>query len=68
MLKDTSRVHNTSFNVNDFEQDPKEYIRKAMEKYAGQTFVIQPGPEGGDTREVYIPTEQEMKQKTIVVE
>jgi hypothetical protein len=61
LLKDTSRVHNTSFTVNDFESDPKEYIKKAVEKYSGNTFVIHPGPEGGQVRQVYIPTEAERK-------
>lgn len=50
LLKDASRVHNTSFTVNDFESDPKEYIKKAVEKYSGNTFVIHPGPEGGQVR------------------
>jgi DHHC palmitoyltransferase len=47
MLKDTSRAHNTSFNVNEFDHDPKEYIKKAMKKYGGRVFTIPPGPEGG---------------------
>jgi hypothetical protein len=60
LLKDASRVHNTSFTVNDFEHDPKEYIQKAVKKYGGNTFIINPGPEGGEVREVYVPTEEEM--------
>jgi hypothetical protein len=40
LLKDSSKVHNTSFNVNDFEHDPRDYIRKAVEKYSGNTFLI----------------------------
>lgn len=68
LLKDASRVHNTSFNVNDFDHDPKDYIKKAMKKYAGHTFVIPPGAEGGPVKEAYIPTEEEQSAKTIVVE
>lgn len=68
LMKDTSRMHNTSFNVNDFEHDPKVYIQKALKKYAGSTFVIPPGPEGGQIQEVYIPTEEEQNLRTIVVE
>ena len=40
MLKDTSRMHNTSFNTNDFEVDPRDYINKGLKKYAGSTFLI----------------------------
>lgn len=40
LLKDASRVHNTSFTVNDFECDPNEYIAKAVKKYGGNTFLI----------------------------
>ena len=68
LLKDASRAHNTSFTVNDFECDPKEYVEKAIKKYGGNTFVIHAGPEGGDAKEVYVPTLEEMNQKTIVVE
>jgi len=45
LLKDASKVHNTSFTVNDFEHDPKDYIQKAIDKYSGNTFLIQGGPE-----------------------
>jgi hypothetical protein len=38
--KDSSKVHNTSFTVNDFEHDPRDYIRKAMDKYSGNTFLL----------------------------
>ncbi len=68
LLKDTSRGQNTSFTPNDFDSDPKEYIKKALEKYGGNTFIIKAGPEGGQDREVYVPTEAERKQKTIIVE
>ena len=68
LLKDASRVHNTSFTVNDFEHDPKEYIQKSLQKYGGNTFLIGPGPEGGEAREVYVPTEEQANRKTIVVE
>ena len=40
LLKDSSKVHGTSFALNDFDSDPSEYIRKAMQKYSGQKFVI----------------------------
>ncbi len=59
LLKDTSKTTNTSFASNEFESDPKEYIKKAFTKYGGKTFVISPGPDGGATREVYVPTESE---------
>jgi hypothetical protein len=32
-----------------------------MKKYAGCTFIIPPGVEGGEIKEVYIPTEAERK-------
>ena len=35
LLKDATRTHNTSFTVNDFEHDPREYVKKAFEKYSG---------------------------------
>lgn len=69
LLKDASRVHNTSFTVNDFESDPNEYIAKAVKKYGGNTFLIMPGVvEGGEAREVYVPSEEEATRKQTVVE
>ena len=68
MLKDTSRVHKTSFNVNEFEHDPKDYVKKALQKYAGNTFLIPSGQDGTQMKEVRIPTEEEMNQKRIIVE
>ena len=46
LLKDASRVHNTSFTVNDFEFDPREYVMKASQKYGGNTFLIKGIQEG----------------------
>jgi hypothetical protein len=40
LLKDASKVHNTSFTANDFDHDPRDYIAKAVEKYSGNTFLI----------------------------
>jgi hypothetical protein len=48
LLKDASRVHKTSFTVNDFDADPKEYIQKAVQKYSGNTFLLNRGPDGND--------------------
>ena len=39
--KDSSKAHNSTFTLNEFDQDPKEYIKKAMAKYSGNTFLIQ---------------------------
>lgn len=66
ILKDTDKSHTPSA-PNDFDSDSKAYIKKAVQKYGGNTFVINPGPDGGPVREVYIPTEAENKQKTVVV-
>lgn len=62
LLKDASRVHNTSFTVNEFESDPREYVQKAFKKYAGYTFVINDGKDGSEQREVYVPTEDELSK------
>lgn len=40
LLKDASKVHGTSFTVNDFDSDPKEYVLKAVQKYSGNKFFI----------------------------
>ena len=68
MLKESGKTHNTSFSSNDFESDPKEYIKKALKKYSGSTFLIPSGSNGAQSREVYIPSEEEQNQKTIIVE
>ena len=68
IIKDTDKGQNSAFAQNDFDSDPKEYIKKAVSKYSGNTFIINPGPDGGQIREVYVPTEAERKQKTIVVQ
>jgi hypothetical protein len=47
LLKDASRVHNTSFTVNDFESDPRDYVNKAVQKYGGNTFLIR-SEDGGE--------------------
>ena len=67
VVKDTDKNQMSSISPNDFDCDPKEYIKKAVEKYGGNTFVINPGPDGGQVREVYVPTEAERKQKTFIV-
>ena len=59
LLKDATKTHNTSFTVNDFEHDPKDYIQKAVEKYAGNTFLIQEGPES-EAKEVFIPKDDKI--------
>lgn len=56
LLKDASKIHNTSFTVNDFEHDPKDYIQKAIDKYTGNTFLIPGGP-NEDAKEIYLPKE-----------
>jgi len=61
ILKDTDKGQSSSFTPNDFDSDPKEYIKKAVTKYGGNTFIINPGPDGGQVREVYVPTESERK-------
>ena len=53
LLKDTSKVHNTSFTGNDFDYDPKDYITKAVLKYAGNTFLVSGGPEQ-EPREIFV--------------
>lgn len=58
ILKDSDKSHIPS-PPNDFDSDSKAYIKKAVQKYGGNTFVINPGPDGGPVREVYIPTEAE---------
>ena len=57
LLKDASKVHNTSFTVNDFEHDPRDYIEKALNKYSGNTFLIRGGPEEED-KEVFVAKEE----------
>eukprot|EP00347_Sterkiella_histriomuscorum_P021121 403335173 len=61
LLKDVSRVHNTSFVVNEFESDPRDYIQKAVDKYSGQKFIISRGQTEAETQEVYIPSKEEQK-------
>jgi hypothetical protein len=39
-----------------------------MQKYGGNTFIIPAGPEGGEAKEIYIPTVEQQNQKTIIVE
>ena len=68
VVKDTSKQHNASFNKNDFDSDPNQYIDKALKKYGGKTFTISPGVQGGQTRDVYLPTDAERQQKSIIVE
>ena len=60
LLKDASRVHGTSFTVNDFDFDPKEYVNKSVQKYAGNKFIIKGGPENQEAKEIYIPRENEI--------
>lgn len=59
ILKEASKAEDEGFDFdnNEFECDPKQYISKALKKYGGNTFVISPGPEGGQAREVYLPTD-----------
>ena len=40
LLKDASKVHGTSFTVNDFEFDPNEYVLKAVKKYGKTKFDV----------------------------
>ena len=51
LLKDASKFHNTSFTINDFEQDPRDYINKGIQKYSGHTFIVQ---ENGEEKTVTI--------------
>lgn len=62
MLKESGKTHNTSFTMNEFEADPRDYVKKALKKYSGKTFII-PSQTGGEPKEVYIETEQDLKDK-----
>ena len=66
ILKDTDKTHAPSA-PNDFDSDSKAYIKKAVQKHGGNTFVINPGPDRGPVSEIYIPIEAEKKQRTVVV-
>jgi len=59
ILKESARAENDDFDFdnNEFDIDPKQYITKALKKYGGNTFVISGGADGGQAREVYLPTE-----------
>lgn len=59
ILKESARAENDDFDFdnNEFDIDPKLYITKALNKYGGNTFVISAGADGGQAREVYLPTE-----------
>ena len=59
MLKESGKTHNTSFTMNEFEADPRDYVKKAMKKYAGRTFIVPTGPTGAEQKEVHIPAEEE---------
>ena len=54
--KDSSKLHNTSFTVNDFEHDPRDYIRKAIDKYSGNTFLLSTGS-NQETKEIFVDRE-----------
>ena len=68
VVKDASKQHNASYNKTDFDSDPNQYIEKALKKYGGKTFTISHGVNGGQTRDVYLPTDAQRQQKTIIVE
>ena len=38
--KESSRAHNSTFTVDELDSDPRDYIKKAIEKYSGNTFLI----------------------------
>ncbi|CDW90386.1 probable s-acyltransferase at3g09320-like [Stylonychia lemnae] len=61
LLKDVSRVHGTSFTINDFESDPKEYIQKAIQKYSGSKFLIHKGQTKDEDQIVEVPSLEEQK-------
>ena len=50
LLKDTSRAYNTNFTTDEFEVNPKDYIKKAVEKYEGHQFIVHFGE--GDEKTV----------------
>ena len=56
--KDSSKIHNTSFSTRDFDSDPRDYIKKAVNKYSGLTFLIE-DEETKEKKEVYVPKETE---------
>lgn len=59
LLKDVSRVHGTSFTINDFETDPREYVNKAVQKYSGNKFLLQKGATKEEDQVVEVPTLEE---------
>jgi len=60
LLRDVSKVHNTSFTTNDFDADPRDYVQKAVHKYSGNTFIITKNQ--NEVQEVYVPTAEESKE------
>jgi hypothetical protein len=66
LLKDTTRVHNTSFTINDFEHDPRDYVNKAVTKYSGNTFIIHGGADGTEIKEIRIYNENNLNDSKIL--
>jgi len=68
LLKDASKVHNTSFTINDFEHDPRDYILKSVQKYEGNTFIIYGGADGNEEQEIYVPKKGDPDGKNLLEE